>query len=254
MILEGRCRRKLELKPGRALYENYYPVSFIGLEEYLLGSSYKGRVGVFPGAHYCIWEVDDFYNALSIHPELARHAIHELSRRVRLYDIKGGHGTMALGEELGDLDFGHLDEDISDILFNFNFSEEDTFSPEMIQKFSRKFAAGEYLMRQDEKSLELHIILSGKVKVLHNSKDGTQKQDWLGANEMVGEMAQFDGLPRSADVVAEETTESLAFSPEHFSLLFQLHPRWSMKILQTLAKRVEQRRKEFTNMDIKKQT
>ena len=259
LVLEGRCRRKLELKPGRSLYENYYPLSFIGVEDYLLSSSYKGRAGVFPGSHYCIWQADDFYNSLNIHPELARHAIHELSRRVRLYDEKSGNETQGLRAELGTMDFdmnsGQVDEYISDMLldlgFSNEFSQEDKFPPEMIQKFSRKFAPGEYLMKQGEKSLELYIILSGKVKVLHNSSDGTQKEDWLGAEDMVGEMAQFDGLPRSADVIATEETETLALAPEHFSLLFQLHSRWPMKILRTLAKRIEQRRAEFINVDMK---
>ena len=250
-LFEGKCRRKTELKAGSSLYENYYPLSFIGIEDYLYGSSFKGRLVAFPGSHYCIWEAEDFSNALSLHPELARRAVYELSQRVRLYDKKAGHRSEAIGNEFGSMDFGNLDEYISDMLFDFSFSQkdDDSFSPEIIEKFSRKFSAGEYLMKQGEKSLDLYIVLSGRLKVLHHLTDGTEKEDYLGSKEMVGEMAQFDGLPRSADVIAEEATETLVFPPEHSSLLFQLHPNWPMKILRTLAKRLGQRRRELAGIE-----
>lgn len=108
-------------------------------------------------------------------------------------------------------------------------------------------------MRQGDETMDLFIILSGKVDVyMKTEKDGgaARKIDSLGEGEMVGEMAQFDGLARSADIVAVEPTRALSFGPEDFHMLFQLHPRWSRKLLQTLAERLDQRRTALETADL----
>ena len=257
LVLEGRCRRSIQLNDRRTLYENYHPISFIGLEDYLLGTARVGLVGAFPGTHYCIWDVEDFYNAISIYPDLARRAIFELSRHIRVYDSQqmqnesNDNYELELHSELGDLDLGDPESDFSEIIMDMSFSENEELPAHLVKKLSRNFSTGEYLMRQGEKSFELYIIHSGCVDVLQKTQTGSKKIDTMRVGDMIGEMAQFDGLPRSADVIAIEPTEALVFVPENFSLLFQLHPRWSIKLLTTLAARLEQRRQALGEMDIK---
>ncbi len=253
VVLEGRLRRKTQLKQNRWLYENYYPISFIGLEDYLLGRSRKGIVGSYPGSHYCIWEADDFYNSIMIYPVLARRAILELSRHIRLYDAQKQENkeNIDMRKELAGIDLDNAEDDFCDLLF-LNYSEDESFPPELIQKISRTFKPGDYLIREGEKTFEIYIIHSGYVDVIQRSDSGSKVIDTLKAGEMIGEMAQFDGLPRSADVVAKEETQALVFLPENFSLLFQLHPSWSVKLLNILAQRLEQRRKFFEDIDLKK--
>lgn len=249
MLLEGRARRKLELSSRRVLYENYYPTSFVGLEDFLLGWSRQGGVGVYPGSHYVLWDTEDFMNAVSIQPELARRAINELSRRIRIYDSRSRTTDMALKREPEPM-VGSPEADVSDALYEMSFAEDDEFPPHLVKRLSREFGAGEYLMRQGELSQELFIILRGEVGIFHGGDGSLARIDSMKEGCLVGEMAQFDGLPRSAHVIADTAVRALEFRPENFHMLFQLHPKWTMKLLSTLAERVEQRRESFETIEL----
>jgi CRP-like cAMP-binding protein len=251
MLLEGRGRRKIRLTPRRSLYENYYPVSFIGLEDFLLGRSRPGAVGMYPGSHYALWQVEDFGNALEIHPELARRAIFELSRRIRIYDAHRKITDPNLKREFY-VSLGAPEAELADALYEMSFADEDEFPPHLVEKLSRTFEPGEALMRQGDETVDLFILLSGKVDIFQSQADDGERRkiDSLGEGDMVGEMAQFDGLPRSADVIAVEETRALSFGPEDFHMLFQLHPRWSRKLLHTLAERLDQRRTTLESADL----
>ncbi|MBX7058867.1 MAG: cyclic nucleotide-binding domain-containing protein [Leptospirales bacterium] len=242
MLLEGRARRKLALKPGRWLYENFYPVSFVGLEDLLQGRSRPGGAGVYPGSHYVLWEAEDFRNALNIQPDLARRAIFELSRRIRICDERRHTTDPSLRRE-HETSLAAPSSELSDALYEMSFAEEDAFPPHLVEKFSRRFAPGEALMLQGDRSAELFIVMEGRLSVYQSHDGERRKIDMLADGDMVGEMAQFDGLPRSADVIAETQTTALALSPENFDVLFQLHPRWSRKLMETLSDRLEQRRR-----------
>lgn len=251
MLLEGRARRRVQLTDRRTLFENYYPVSFIGLEDYLLGSPRPGAVGVYPGSHYALWHVDDFTAALEIQPEVARRAIFELSRRIRIYDQHRSTTDPDLKREHY-VALGTPDAGLADALYEMSFADEDEFPPHLVDRLARDFEPGEALMRQGDETEDLYILLSGKVQVFQTAPGAAERRliDSLGTGDMAGEMAQFDGLPRSADVVAVEKTRALAFGPEDFHMLFQLHPRWSRKLLQTLAERLEQRRQVLETVNL----
>lgn len=241
LLLEGKCRRKLLLRKGRYLYENYYAEAFIGLEDFLLGEGRPGAVGVYPGAHYILWDAEDFKNAISIQPELARRAIMELSRRVRVYDARKHTTDLNLRSNV-DIEVGKPDAALTTALYEMSFAADDEFPPHLVSQLARDFKAGQALMRQGEKTSDLYIILHGELDIFVNDGSGPKKIDELGAGDMVGEMAQFDGLPRSADVLARTTVRALVFEAANFHMLFQLHPRWTQKLLTTLAERIEQRR------------
>ncbi len=249
MLLEGKCRRKLSLNASRKLYENYYPVSFIGLEDLLLGQSRPGAAGVYPGSHYVVWDGNDFLNAMNIHPELARRAIYDMSRRIRIYDSHQKVTDSEFKRET-EIDIGAAQPELTDALYEMSFADEDSFPPHLVEKLSRNFEPGDYLMKQGDSSKELYILLDGQADVFHNEGLDKRKIDTLSHGDMAGEMAQFDGHPRSADVQALTKVTALVFLPENFHMLFQLHPRWSLKLLRTLALRIEQRRIDFETLDL----
>ena len=254
MLLEGKCRRKIKLADNRFLYENYYPTSFIGLEDYVLQRSRVSGIGMYPGSHYVIWSGEDFMNAAGIQPELARRAIFELSRRIRIYDTRK-KSTDALLKVERVIDIGPPQADLADSIYEMSFADDDEFPAHLVDKLSRSFAPGEYIMQQGDLSSELYIILSGELEIFQKGKDGvTRLIDTLTEGAMVGEMAQFDSLPRSADARAKTEVRALAFLPENFHLLFQLHPKWSQKLLHTLAERVDQRLKTFAVIDLQELT
>ena len=249
MLLEGKCRRKIQLTNNRHLYENYYPTSFIGLEDYVLRRGRLGAIGMYPGSHYVIWDGEDFMSALGIQPELARRAIFELSRRIRIYDAHK-KSTEALLKVERHIDIGAPQAELSDTLYEMSFADDDNFPPHLVEKLTVKFQDGEALMRQGELTSDLYIILTGKVQIYQTYNHERRLIDTCGEGQMIGEMAQFDSLPRSADGIAQGTVEALAFSPENFHLLFQLHPRWSRQLLETLAERVTQRLRTFETIDL----
>ncbi len=250
VLLEGRARRKVQISPQRWLYENYYPTSFIGLEDQILGRSRLGAVGVYPGSHYVLWDADDFLNAAGIQPELARRAIFELSRRIRIIDSHK-RSTDAMLRVEREIELGAPSEEIRDDLYEMSFADEDDFPREIVGRLSRTLQDGEFLMRQGDTSTELYIILEGSVEILQKGDDGqTRKIDLLSEGDMLGEMAQFDGLPRSASARAAGDVRALEFKPENFHLLFMLHPKWSQKLMSTLAERVDQRLNALSGVDL----
>ena len=251
MLLEGKCRRKIKLVNNRYLYENYYPTSFIGLEDFILNQPRTGITGMYPGSHYVIWNGEDFMNAVGIQPELARRSIYELCRRIRIYDSHK-KSTDALLKVERTIDIGPPQAELADTIYEMSFSDEDEFPPHLVDKLSQTFQADDYLMRQGELTSELYIILSGRIEIVQKKLDGSSSKNLgiLKEGDMVGEMAQFDALPRSADAIALDEVVALVFRPENFHMLFQLHPKWSQKLMHTLAERINFRLQGFSTMDL----
>ena len=249
-LLEGKARRKVRLKEGRFLYENYFAPSFVGVEDLLLEQSHSGAVGVYPGAHYVVWDSEDFQNAVQMNPQLARRVILELSRRIRIYDQRQSTTDLELRQDV-DVEVGEADAEMSDALYEMSFADDDEFPPHIVNQLFRQFAEGASILKQDDTTNQLYILLNGDADVFQTRPgEGRLKIDTLGPGDMAGEMAQFDGLPRTADVVARTPVKALEFKPEDFHLLFQLHPKWSQKLMRTLSKRVEQRLSSFETLAI----
>ncbi|MCB1175390.1 MAG: cyclic nucleotide-binding domain-containing protein, partial [Leptospiraceae bacterium] len=190
-LLEGKCRRKIELLPGRHLYENYYAECFIGLEDVLLQRSHSGAVGAYPGAHFVLWDAADFLNSISIQPELARRAILDLSRRIRIYDARKHQTDLDLRlQDEGKAVIGEPDEHISGALYEMSFATDDSFPEHLVAQLQQNFAQDEVVMRQGEQSTELYIVLEGELGVWQKNAASERRQiDTIQAGGMVGEMA-----------------------------------------------------------------
>jgi CRP/FNR family transcriptional regulator, cyclic AMP receptor protein len=102
----------------------------------------------------------------------------------------------------------------------------------------RTFKAGEYLMRQGESGIGLFIILSGKVRV--EKSDSSGKSVEIAANgpgDILGEMAVFDGAPRSASVAADGETTCLVLASWEFNAFLKAHPEAALELLPIVVKR-----------------
>ena len=51
-------------------------------------------------------------------------------------------------------------------------------------------------------------------------------------------MAIFENKPRSATVEAIGKTEVLAFNRGNFKMVFQLHPQWTIQLIESFAGRI----------------
>jgi CRP-like cAMP-binding protein len=86
----------------------------------------------------------------------------------------------------------------------------------------RHYEAGQRLVARDAADCDLHMIVSGSVRVTSYSAAGREIsfRD-LPAGGSYGELSALDGLPRSADVVALTSTLIASLSPAAFRALLR---------------------------------
>jgi len=102
----------------------------------------------------------------------------------------------------------------------------------------RTFKAGDYLMKQGEDGIGLFIILAGKVRVEKTDPQGCKVElAENGAGDILGEMAVFDGAPRSASVAAVVETSCLVLASWEFNAFLKAHPEAALELLPIVVKR-----------------
>ena len=102
-------------------------------------------------------------------------------------------------------------------------------------------AAGSVILRQDDPSADLYIIREGEVAVRLSSNGAEHELVRLGPGAVFGEMALFDGYPRSATVVAVSDVLSFCitradfagFAEKRSSVLFQMCKVFSHRLRDT---------------------
>jgi flavin reductase (DIM6/NTAB) family NADH-FMN oxidoreductase RutF len=97
----------------------------------------------------------------------------------------------------------------------------------------RIFEAGELVVREGDPGDELFVVLDGEARV---ERKGTPLATFR-AGEFFGEIAVFDGRPRSADVVATTRLRTLAISRDLIREALTREPRAAWAMLETLAVR-----------------
>jgi CRP-like cAMP-binding protein len=83
------------------------------------------------------------------------------------------------------------------------------------------------------------IVVRGSVKVVRGADQVIAR---LGPGEIFGEMSLIDEQPRSASVIADETTEIALLSARDFRSLIAEEPDIAMRILAVLAERLREAR------------
>jgi CRP/FNR family cyclic AMP-dependent transcriptional regulator len=98
---------------------------------------------------------------------------------------------------------------------------------------------GDVLFRKGDEGKALYMIIQGKIKISVTSRLGNEViLAMLSDGDFFGEMALLDGLPRSADAVANEDTHLLVLSRSEF-LSFIIHNESAaMSILFALSQRL----------------
>ena len=101
---------------------------------------------------------------------------------------------------------------------------------------SRVYAPGEFAVRRGELDRSFFVISRGSFEVLVPSGKKPQRVRVLEAGDLFGEVGFFDGLPRSADVVALEQAEALVLTQAGFQRLRLTHPRLAVRFLLDLGR------------------
>ncbi len=100
----------------------------------------------------------------------------------------------------------------------------------------RRFTAGDVVMRRGEAERSLYLIASGSVEVFVGDAENERSVRVQGPGSVLGEMAFFDGRPRSATVRARADGEVLRLSETAFDGLAGRHPDLGRKILVDLGR------------------
>ncbi len=105
----------------------------------------------------------------------------------------------------------------------------------------RTFKAGEYLMNKGDPGDAMYVLRSGRVKVPVFDDGGRLRlMAHLTAGEVVGEMALLTGGRRTADVIAEEDSETLVFERDTVLPMLAEHPPLARFLTEILGKRLEE--------------
>jgi CRP/FNR family cyclic AMP-dependent transcriptional regulator len=93
---------------------------------------------------------------------------------------------------------------------------------------ARRYANGDMAIRHGELDRSLFVITAGRFEVLVPTPSGPQRARLLQPGDIFGDLAFFDGKPRSADVRAVEDSEALIMTPAAFDRLRLTHPRLAL--------------------------
>jgi CRP-like cAMP-binding protein len=103
----------------------------------------------------------------------------------------------------------------------------------------RAFKAGDVIIKEHDQAAGFFVITSGKVEVVRGA-DGDKPDvlNTLGQGDFFGEMALFEGFPRSATVRCLEDTECLALTRWDFRAELSSHAEIAVAVLETVVHRL----------------
>lgn len=99
---------------------------------------------------------------------------------------------------------------------------------------AKKIPAGHYLFRDGDPSDAMYVIKGGKLAVTKSKNTSEIVLAELGPGAMVGEMAFFDGRPRSASVKAVKDSEVICLPFKSLHAQFQNFPEWCKAVMRTV--------------------
>ena len=108
---------------------------------------------------------------------------------------------------------------------------------------SRKVPEGKQLAEQGEYGREFYVVVSGSARC---EVDGREIRKF-GPGSFFGELALLAGGPRSATIIAETPMELLVLDRGDFTVLLRAAPDVAIKILKSVAARLQEADHQVTN-------
>ena len=101
---------------------------------------------------------------------------------------------------------------------------------------SRNVAAGDAVIEENDQAAGFFVVSSGKLAVERQGKELAT----YGPGDFFGEMALFEGFPRSATVRAVEDSELLAMTRWDFTAELKNRPQIALGMLPVLVRRLRE--------------
>lgn len=104
---------------------------------------------------------------------------------------------------------------------------------------SRSYSAGQIICHQGDLGDHLYVVIDGLTKVVFNSERGDEMViNILGPGEIFGELALLDGSPRSASVVALQSTSVFMLPRNRLLELMRQNPGLADEFLKSIGRLV----------------
>jgi CRP-like cAMP-binding protein len=107
-----------------------------------------------------------------------------------------------------------------------------------MQPYTKTFKTGAHLFHEDDRSRELYIIQSGRVRVFRRVGQRDIDLAVLTQGAVLGEMALIDGKPRSASAIACEDTAVIIIDADSFAKRLSGVPSWYMSMVRTTSEKI----------------
>lgn len=105
-------------------------------------------------------------------------------------------------------------------------------------ELGRLYADSEVIFSEGDKGDAMYVIQSGKVKITKRTASKEILIAEIGSGEMLGEMALFDKLPRSATAVAVGEARILRVDKKKLFASISRDPTLVFKILESMSRRI----------------
>lgn len=100
-----------------------------------------------------------------------------------------------------------------------------------------KFSSGDYIFKEGDESDSLYIIFTGKIELTTKTHYNDKIDLPIVLNGTVlGEVAFFDGKPRTASARAIDNIEAMKFTHSDFEKMENQSPKLAIKFLKEIAK------------------
>lgn len=113
----------------------------------------------------------------------------------------------------------------------------------------KRFAAGTTVFHEGDPGDAAYVVVDGRVRISRISGSGSEATLALvGAGDCFGDLALFDGKPRSATATAQVVTRAFVFSRDDFVAWVRERPAASLALLETLSLRLRRTNEEVTDL------
>ena len=113
----------------------------------------------------------------------------------------------------------------------------------------RRFKSGEKIVWRAKKVEGLYVLLKGSATVRLSPHGGPRT---MGPGDVCGEVSFLDGLPASADVVADGEVEAYFLDRATVQTLIELFPHLGSRLYQSLAAILSQRLRDVIGQPARK--
>ncbi len=110
------------------------------------------------------------------------------------------------------------------------------------------YEAGDTLFRQGEMGDTAYVIIEGEVDILVEGDEGPVLISKRGKNDVIGEIAIFCDVPRTATIRASTEVVTLRIAKDVFMQIVNGHPAVAVEIIRILADRLTKNTQELSQL------